>query len=91
MQIQSVAWENPLEEAMATHSRILAWEIPWMEESDWPQAKMLQRKEKKKNVAELDPTEQREHKLVLKFVWNPETAGIAKTTLKRMNKVEKLT
>ena len=51
MQIQSVAWENPLEEAMATHSSILAWEIPWMEESDWPQAKMLQRKEKKKNVA----------------------------------------
>ena len=50
MQIQSVAWENPLEEAMATHSRILAWEIPWMEESDWPQAKMLQRKEKKKKM-----------------------------------------
>ena len=24
--------ENPLEEEMAPHSNILAWEIPWMEE-----------------------------------------------------------
>ena len=26
-------WEDPLEEAMATRSTILAWEIPWTEES----------------------------------------------------------
>ena len=25
--------ENPLEEGMATHSSILAWRIPWTEES----------------------------------------------------------
>ena len=25
-------WEDPLEEGMATHSSILAWEIPWTEE-----------------------------------------------------------
>ena len=25
--------ENPLEKEMATHSNILAWEIPWTEES----------------------------------------------------------
>ena len=25
-------WEDPLEKEMATHSSILAWEIPWMEE-----------------------------------------------------------
>ena len=25
--------EDPLEEGMATHSSILAWEIPWTEES----------------------------------------------------------
>ena len=25
-------WEDPLEEEMATHSNILAWEIPWTEE-----------------------------------------------------------
>ena len=27
-QFQSLGWEDPLEEGMATHSRILAWEIP---------------------------------------------------------------
>ena len=27
-------WEDPLEEEMATHSSILAWEIPWAEEPD---------------------------------------------------------
>ena len=26
--IQSLAWEDPLEEGMATHSSILAWRIP---------------------------------------------------------------
>ena len=31
-QVQSLGWENPLEKEMATHSSILAWEIPWMEE-----------------------------------------------------------
>ena len=30
--IRSLGWEDPLEEAMATHSSILAWEIPWTEE-----------------------------------------------------------
>ena len=31
-QVQSLAWEDPLEKGMATHSSILAWEIPWIEE-----------------------------------------------------------
>ena len=26
-------WEDPLEKGMATHSSILAWRIPWTEES----------------------------------------------------------
>ena len=30
--IWSLAWEDPLEKEMATHSSILAWRIPWMEE-----------------------------------------------------------
>ena len=30
--IQSVGWEDPLEEGMATHSRIRAWRIPWIKE-----------------------------------------------------------
>ena len=25
-------WEDPLEKGMATHSRMLAWRIPWTEE-----------------------------------------------------------
>ena len=31
-QDRSLGWEDPLEEEMATHSSILAWEIPWTEE-----------------------------------------------------------
>ena len=27
-QVQSLAWEDPLEKALATHSSILAWRIP---------------------------------------------------------------
>ena len=30
--VQSLGWENPLEEEMATHSSSLAWRIPWTEE-----------------------------------------------------------
>ena len=30
--VQSLGWEDPLEKEMATHSSILAWGIPWMEE-----------------------------------------------------------
>ena len=29
--VQSLSGEGPLEKEMATHSSILAWEIPWME------------------------------------------------------------
>ena len=29
--VPSLGWEDPLEEGMATHSSILAWEIPWTE------------------------------------------------------------
>ena len=29
---QSLGGEDPLEKEMATHSSILAWKIPWMEE-----------------------------------------------------------
>ena len=31
-QIRSLGWADPLEKEMATHSSILAWEIPWTEE-----------------------------------------------------------
>ena len=32
MQVQSLSWEDPLEEGVANHSSILAWRIPWTEE-----------------------------------------------------------
>ena len=34
MQVWSMGQEDPLEKEMATHSSILAWEIPWTEEPD---------------------------------------------------------
>ena len=30
--VRSLSWEDSLEEGMAAHSSILAWEIPWIEE-----------------------------------------------------------
>ena len=35
IQVRSLGWEDPLEKEMATHSRTLAWKIPWTEESPW--------------------------------------------------------
>ena len=32
MQVQSLGWEDPLEKGMATHSSILAWRVPWIED-----------------------------------------------------------
>ena len=37
MQVWSLGQEDPLEKEMATHSSILAWEIPWTEEPGWLQ------------------------------------------------------
>ena len=38
MQVQSLGWEDPSEEEMATHSSFLAWRIPWTEEPGWLQS-----------------------------------------------------
>ena len=43
MQIWALAWEDPLKKAMATHSSILAWEIPQTEKPDGLQSIGLQR------------------------------------------------
>ena len=40
---RSLGWEDLLEKEMATHSSILAWKIPWMEEPGRPQSMGLQR------------------------------------------------
>ena len=41
--VQSLDWEDPLEEGMATHSSILAWGIPWTEEPGGLQSLGLKR------------------------------------------------
>ena len=33
MWVRSLGWEDPLGKETATHSNILAWEIPWTEKS----------------------------------------------------------
>jgi len=43
MRVQSLGQEDPLEGEMATHSSILAWEIPWTEEPGGLQSIRLQR------------------------------------------------
>ena len=41
--VQSLGWEDTLEKEMATHSSILAWRIPWLEEPGGLQSTGLQR------------------------------------------------
>ena len=42
MLVRSLGWEDPLEQEMATHSSILAWESPWTEEPGGLQSLGLQ-------------------------------------------------
>ena len=44
MQAGSLGGEDPLDEGMASHSGILAWRIPWTEESGVLHSMALQRK-----------------------------------------------
>ena len=41
--VQSLSWEYPLEEEMATHSSSFAWRIPWTQEAGRLQSTRLQR------------------------------------------------
>ena len=41
--VRSLGQEDPLEKEMATHSSILAWKIPWTEESGGLQSMGSQR------------------------------------------------
>ena len=41
--VQSLSQADPLEKGMATHSRILAWRIPWVEKPGGLQSMELQR------------------------------------------------
>ena len=60
-----MSWEDLLEKGMATHSRILAWRIPWTEETGCLQSMGLQ---------ELDMTEQLIHQ---KVEWRERQVGTA--------------
>ena len=40
--VQSLGQEDPQKKEMATHSSILAWEIPWKEEPGWLQSQKSQ-------------------------------------------------
>ena len=42
-QVQFLGWEDPLAKETATHTSILAWEIPWTEEPGRLQSMGLQR------------------------------------------------
>ena len=41
--VQSLSLEDPLEKGMDTHSSIIAWRIPWLEEPGRLQSMELQR------------------------------------------------
>ena len=43
IQVRTLGWGDPLEKGMATHSSILAWRIPWVEEPSRLQSMGLQR------------------------------------------------
>ena len=43
--VRPLGWEDLLEEGMGTHFRILAWRIPWTEESGGLQSTVSQRVE----------------------------------------------
>ena len=43
MWVRYLGWEDPLEEEMATHSRVLAWKIAWTGELGRLQSTGLQR------------------------------------------------
>ena len=43
MQVQSLGWEEPLEEGVVAHFSILAWRISWTEESGGQQSIESQR------------------------------------------------
>ena len=42
-EIQSLGWEDPPREGMATHSSTLAWRIPWTEEPGGLQSMVSQK------------------------------------------------
>ena len=55
MQVRSLGQEDPPEEEMAIHSSILAWRIPWIEETDGLLPIVLQSHAQLSNYSDLAP------------------------------------
>ena len=60
-QVWSLGGEDPLEKEMATHSSILAWEIPWTEKPDRLQSVGLQRVEHNWATSQMLNIKERSH------------------------------
>ena len=54
-QVQSLGGEDPMEKKMATHSIILVWEIPWVEESGGLQSAAATAKSLQSRLTLCDP------------------------------------
>ena len=52
-QVPFLDWEDPLEKETATHSSILAWKIPWTEESGGLQPMGSQRDKEARTIHKL--------------------------------------
>ena len=48
MQVRSLGLKDPLEEEMAIHSSILAWKVPWTEETGGLQSMRKQKSQTRK-------------------------------------------
>ena len=59
IQVWSLSWEDSLEKKMATHSGILAWEIPWTEDPGEVQYIGLQKSQ----------TQLSDQKTTIKYTW----------------------
>ena len=67
--VRSLGWEDLLENEMATHSSVLAWKIPWMEEPGYNLQTTVH------GVAESDTTEQLHFHYCLSEISLPRAAG----------------
>ena len=54
MRVESLGWEDPLEEEIGTHSSIIAWRIPWTEEPGGLQSMWSQRVMTEHSTAQAD-------------------------------------
>ena len=73
--VQSLGREDLLEKEMATHSSILAWEIPWTEEPGGLQSKGLQR------VRHDSVTKQQQQIMIKYTLWKDDSCYSVKTEL----------